>query len=212
MNLFFSLEVSLTTMNTTLPQSFYDRPVLDVARDLLGRRVVRLLDDQRVSGLIVETEAYRGEEDLACHARAGLTPRTAVMYGPPGHTYVYFTYGIHWMLNCVTGPKGFPAAVLIRAIVPQEGLDVIAANRAGRPRQEWCNGPAKLCQAMGIDGSLNGAALWNSTSDLWLEEGQPVAETQVKRTPRIGINNTTEPWRSIPWRFVVDEELNLKEK
>ena len=196
-------------MNTTvLPQTFYDRPVLDVARDLLGKRVVRLLDGQRVSGLIVEAEAYRGEEDLACHARAGLTLRTAVMYGPPGHAYVYFTYGMHWMLNCVTGPEGFPAAVLVRAIVPQEGLDVIAANRAGRPQREWCNGPAKLCQALHIDGRLNGAGLWHSASQLWLEEGQPVVEAQITHTPRIGIHNTPEPWRSIPWRFVTNEEFD----
>ncbi len=199
-------------MDTTLPQSFYDRPVLHVARDLLGRRLVRLLNGQRVSGRIVETEAYRGEEDLACHARAGRTPRTAIMYGAPGHAYVYFTYGMHWMLNCVTGPEGFPAAVLIRAIVPQEGLDVIAAHRAGRPRREWCNGPAKLCQALNIDGRLNGAALWNVGSEIWLEAGQPVTEEQVRCTPRIGIHNTPEPWRSIPWRFVVAEQLNLKEK
>ena len=198
-------------MNTILPQTFYDRPVLDVARDLLGRRVVRLLDSrQRVSGLIVEVEAYRGEKDLACHARAGRTPRTAVMYGPPAHAYVYFTYGMHWMLNCVTGPEGFPAAVLIRAIVPQEGLDVIAANRADRPRREWCNGPAKLCQGLSIDGSLNGVALWNPAGGLWLEEGQPVAKAQITHTPRIGINNTPEPWRSIPWRFIVNDDLKEK--
>ena len=190
-----------------LPQSFYDRPVLDVARNLLGQRVLRLLDDQRVSGLIVETEAYRGEEDLACHARAGRTPRTAVMYGPPGHAYVYFTYGMHWMLNCVTGPEGFPAAVLIRAIISQEGLEVIAANRAGRPPREWCNGPAKLCQALAIDGKLNNITLYDPAGDLWLEEGQPVDDKHVQNTPRIGINNTPEPWCSIPWRFVVDEHF-----
>ena len=200
-------------MNTIiLPQSFYNRPVLDVARDLLGRRVVRLLDDQRVSGLIVETEAYRGEEDLACHARAGLTPRTAVMYGPAGHAYVYFTYGMHWMLNCVTGPENFSAAVLIRAILPQEGLETIAINRAGRPRREWCNGPAKLCQALAIDGEHNNITLNNPDGNLWLEEGQPVEDMHVQNTPRIGINNTPEPWRSIPWRFVVNEKLFLKEK
>ena len=189
----------------TLPQAFYDRPVLDVARDLLGRRVVRLLEGQRVSGLIVEAEAYRGEEDLACHARAGRTPRTAVMYGPAGKAYVYFTYGMHWMLNCVTGPEGFPAAVLIRAILPLEGLEIIAANRSGRPQREWCNGPAKLCQALNIDGAQNDLTLYDPASDLWLEAGCPVADEHVHSTPRIGINNTPEPWRSIPWRFLADE-------
>ncbi|MCD4671576.1 MAG: DNA-3-methyladenine glycosylase [Anaerolineaceae bacterium] len=182
--------------------------MLDVAHDLLGRRLVRLLDGQRISGLIVETEAYRGEEDLACHARAGRTPRTAVMYGPPGQAYVYFTYGMHWLLNCVTGPEGFPAAVLIRAILPQEGLEVIAARRAGRPRRAWCNGPAKLCQALSIDGSHNDSPLWDSTGALWLEKGQPITEEQIKYTPRIGIDRVPEPWRSIPWRFVMNGTLN----
>jgi DNA-3-methyladenine glycosylase len=212
-NSLFSV-VLLTPMNESLlPQSFYDRPVLDVARDLLGQRVVRLLNGQRVSGLIVEAEAYRGEEDQACHARAGRTPRTAVMYGPPGHAYVYFTYGMHWMLNCVTGPEGFPAAVLIRAIVPQEGLEIITTNRAGRLQRDWCNGPAKLCQALGIDGEHNNLTLYDSAGDLWFEEGQPVANKYVHTTPRIGINNAPEPWHSIPWRFVVDEAaFTLKEK
>jgi DNA-3-methyladenine glycosylase len=187
-----------------LPASFYNRPVLDVSRDLLGCRLVRQINGQRVSGLIVETEAYRGEEDLACHARAGRTPRTAVMYGPPGQAYVYFTYGMHWLLNCVTGPEDFPAAVLIRAILPEEGLEVISANRAGRLPRDWCNGPAKLCQALAIDGQHNGLPLWDNAGGLWLEEGRPVAQEQVQRTPRIGIQRVPEPWRSIPWRFVVE--------
>ena len=101
-----------------LPRDFYDRPTLTVARDLMGARLVRILDGVKLVGLITETEAYISEKDLACHARAGRTARTAVMYGEPGHAYVYFTYGNHWMLNVVTERKGFPAAVLIRAIQP----------------------------------------------------------------------------------------------
>jgi DNA-3-methyladenine glycosylase len=194
-------------LETILPAAFYDRPVLDVARDLLGRRLVRCINGQRVGGLIVECEAYRGEEDLACHARAGRTPRTAVMYGPPGQAYVYFTYGMHWMLNCVTGPQGFPAAVLIRAIQPREGLQQIAARRAGRPLRDWCNGPAKLCQALDIDGQHNGLPLWQDSGGLWLESGQPVPDDQVRCTPRIGIPRVPEPWRSMPWRFVLDGVL-----
>jgi DNA-3-methyladenine glycosylase len=194
-------------LETILPAAFYDRPVLDVARDLLGRRLVRCINGQRVGGLVVECEAYRGEEDLACHARAGRTPRTAVMYGPPGQAYVYFTYGMHWMLNCVTGPQGFPAAVLIRAIQPREGLQQIAARRAGRPLRDWCNGPAKLCQALDIDGQHNGLPLWQDSGGLWLESGQPVPDGQVRCTPRIGIPRVPEPWRSMPWRFVLDGVL-----
>ena len=139
-------------MTQILQPSFFDRDVVSAARDLLGTRLVRLLDGVRLSGVIVEAEAYRGEDDLACHARAGRTPRTQVMYGPPGRAYVYFTYGMHWMLNCVAGPENFPAAVLVRAVLPQEGLEVIAARRAGRPRAIWCDGPGKLTLALGIDG------------------------------------------------------------
>jgi DNA-3-methyladenine glycosylase len=129
------------------------------------------------------------------------------MYGPPGQAYVYFTYGMHWMLNCVTGPQGFPAAVLIRAIQPREGLQQIAARRAGRPLRDWCNGPAKLCQALDIDGQHNGLPLWQDSGGLWLESGQPVPDGQVRCTPRIGIPRVPEPWRSMPWRFVLDGVL-----
>ena len=114
-----------------LPRTFFDRPALSVARDLLGRRLVRVEDDRRLSGLIIETEAYSGEEDLGCHCRAGRTPRTQVIYGAPGHAYIYFTYGMHWCLNFVVEKEGFPAAILIRAIEPAEGIETIAARRAG---------------------------------------------------------------------------------
>ncbi len=115
-----------------LPVSFYDRDALTVARALLGMRLVRVEEGQRIGGIITETEAYRGMEDLGCHAHSGKTKRNAVMFGPSGRAYVYFTYGMHWCLNFVTGSDGFPAAVLIRAVEPLEGLELIAARRAGR--------------------------------------------------------------------------------
>ncbi len=166
-------------------------------------RLVRLLDGQRVGGIIVETEAYRGEEDLACHARHGLTPRTAVMYGPPGRAYVYFTYGMHWMLNCVASPAGYPAAVLLRAIRPLEGLDMIASRRAGRPAAIWTDGPGKLTQALEIDGKLNGVDLTSMEGFLWIEAGKPIPDEQVKIGPRVGLGGTPEPWLSLPWRFII---------
>ena len=186
-----------------LPESFYERPVLDVARDLLGMQLVRILDGKRLSGTIVETEAYRGEEDLACHAHAGRTPRTAVMYGPPGRAYVYFTYGMHWMLNCVAGSEGYPSAVLLRAILPLEGREIISQRRAGQPEKLWCNGPGKLTQSLGITGSLNGSSLFDSASGLWIETGNPITDDRVTIGPQVGINNVPEPWLSMPWRYLV---------
>jgi DNA-3-methyladenine glycosylase len=167
---------------------------------------------QRIAGIIQEAEAYRGEEDLACHARAGLTPRTRVMYGPPGRAYVYFTYGMHWLLNCVTGEEGFPAAVLIRAIWPVEGLEWIAPRRAGRPQGQWTDGPGKICQALNIDGTLNGADLCSAEAGLYLEAGEPVPDSAVAATPRIGLNTVPEPWKSLPWRFFVRSELYSPQK
>ncbi len=189
-----------------LPASFYDRPVLQVTRGLLGMRLVRWGGGQRLSGLIVEAEAYDGETDLASHAHHGRTPRTDVMYGLPGRAYIYFTYGMHWCLNCVAGPEGYPAAVLLRAIQPQEGLEAIASRRGGRPPAEWCNGPAKLTQALAIDGRLNGADMTNPQAGLWIEAGQPVDDDQVLAGPRVGIQSVPEPWLSKPWRFRVKEE------
>jgi DNA-3-methyladenine glycosylase len=189
-------------MEECLPVSFYSREVVTVARELLGMRLVRCFEEQRLVGYIIETEAYNGEEDLACHARSGLTPRTAIMYGPPGRAYVYFTYGMHWCLNCVTGPEGFPAAVLVRALFPIEGVDQIALRRSNRPRSEWCNGPGKLTQALAIDGSMNGVDLCDPQGELWIESGRWIPDAEVIAGPRVGINRVAEPWRSIPWRFL----------
>ena len=187
-----------------LSRDFYEQEVTLVARHLLGKRLVRSLDGQRLSGIIVETEAYRGEEDLACHAKSGRTPRTAVMYGPAGHAYVYFTYGMHWCLNAVTGAVDYPAAVLIRAIRPEEGLEDLALRRGRFPRSQWCNGPAKLTQALRIDGSLNGVSLCDRNSGLWIETGDEISDKMVKTTPRIGIDSVPEPWKSKPWRFLAE--------
>lgn len=190
-----------TNMNC-LPETFYAAEVTDVARQLLGARLVRNFDGTRLSGIIIETEAYRGEEDLACHARSGKTQRNAVMYGRPGRAYIYFTYGMHWCLNAVCGAEGFPAAVLIRAIHPREGLEVIASRRAGRQPFEWCSGPARLCKALDIDKMLNGVGLCDDESPLWIEQAYALPDQAVVTTPRVGIQSTPEPWRSKPWRFV----------
>jgi len=188
-----------------LPSAFYARPARQVARFLLGKRLVRLLDGQRVAGMIVETEAYcDGEEpDLACHGSANggrPTERNAVMFGPAGLAYVYFTYGLHWLFNVVTGQDGQANAVLIRALEPLEGEEVMAARRR-RLRPEWTDGPAKLTQALAIDGDLNGANLVAPESVVWIEHGPNVSDTVVMSGPRVGIDNVPEPWRSVPWRY-----------
>jgi DNA-3-methyladenine glycosylase len=187
--------------NNRLPRSFFARPTLQVVRELLGARLVRLYRGERIAGTIVEVEAYIGEQDLGCHAKAGLTPRTRVMFGPPGHAYVYFTYGMHWMLNFVTEAEGHPAAVLLRGIQPSEGLDFIAARRDGQPASRWTDGPAKICQALAITGDLNGADLCAPEAVLFVESGEVIPDSSVTTGPRVGLNSVPEPWRSIPWRY-----------
>jgi DNA-3-methyladenine glycosylase len=187
-------------VSSPLPRDFYNRSTLTVARDLIGTRLVRILDDIKLVGLITETEAYIGEEDLACHAKAGRTPRTQVMYGPPGHAYVYFTYGNHWMLNAVTEREDFPAAVLIRAIQPIEGVEIMSARRNGRDTF----GPGKLTQAMGITKSENTVDLTVANDSLWIEAGISVPDKNVTIGARVGLNTVPEPWLSKPWRFLVN--------
>ncbi len=183
-----------------LPPSFYNRATLTVARELLGARLVRVLDGVKLVGLISETEAYFGFDDLASHAKAGRTIRTAPMFGPPGRAYIYFTYGNHWMLNAVTEKEGFPAAVLIRAIQPIEGIEVMLERRQGRDTL----GPGKLTQALGITKSENNADLTEANSSLWIEAGQVIPNKSVTIGPRVGLNKTPEPWLSKPWRFLVN--------
>jgi DNA-3-methyladenine glycosylase len=186
-------------------REFYSRNTLEVARQMLGKCLVRIDNDRRLAGLIVECEAYQGEIDQGCHARAGLTPRTRVMFGPPGHAYVYFTYGMHWMLNFVTEPEGYPAAVLLRAVWATEGVEVIARRRQGQPRPRWTDGPAKVCQAFDIDKRFNGTDLCAIDSPLFLENGLEVPEESVTKGPRVGLNSVPEPWKSKPWRIRIKE-------
>ncbi len=184
-----------------LTQDFFQRPTLDVARDLLGRTLVRALDGQRLAGRISEVEAYIGEDDLASHAACGLTPRNRPMYGPGGLAYVYLIYGMHHCLNAVTEEEGFPAAVLIRAIEPLEGAAVMQARRGGRPLRDLTNGPAKLCQALVIDRRLNSHDLTAGVG-LWLEAGEPPPASAIVATPRINVGGDQRA-RTVPWRFVL---------
>lgn len=190
-----------------LPRAFFARRTLTVARQLLGQRLIRLEQDgSRTAGLILETEAYVGTEDLGCHAKAGRTARNQAMWGPPGHAYVYFTYGMHWMLNFVTEEDGFPAAVLIRAVLPTEGHARIRRRRRGQPAGHWTDGPAKLCSALGIDQRLNGHDLCSPSAHLFLEARPAIADDFVTIGLRVGLTNVPEPWKSKPWRFLIRPE------
>ncbi|MBN1179205.1 MAG: DNA-3-methyladenine glycosylase [Anaerolineae bacterium] len=185
-----------------LPRAFFARPTLAVARDLLGQRLVRVLDGARISGRIVEAEAYVGEGDRACHARSGRTVRNAAMYGPPGHAYVYLIYGMHYCLNLVTEEEGFPAAVLIRALQPLEGRALMQAHRAGRPEREWANGPGKLCRALAIDRTFDKADLCAPDARLFVEADAAIPDGAVATGPRVGVTGD-DAAVSAPWRFTV---------
>ena len=185
-------------VGATLPKSFYDRPTEQVARDLLGAVLEHRTPEGVASGRIVETEAYIGEHDLACHAAAGKTIRTAPLYGPPGIAYVYFIYGMYWCFNAVTRREGEPSAVLVRALEPVSGIELM---RARRPRArndiELTNGPGKLCLALGIGQNENLADLRRSS--LVIRAAARVADDDVVITPRIGITKCAD-W---PLRYLV---------
>jgi DNA-3-methyladenine glycosylase len=164
--------------------------------------LVRRLGVQRLSGRIVEVEAYIGEDDTACHASRGRTPRNAVMFGPPGFAYVYFTYGMHWMLNAVCEAKGFPAAVLIRALEPLEGIEAMQGFRGARRGADLTSGPARLCQALAVRRKLNGADLVRG-QDLFIEDGPAVGDEEVERARRVGIAYAAGKDRAAPWRLFI---------
>ena len=178
--------------------------VVSTARHLLGTLLVRDDGDERLVARIVETEAYAGPEDRASHARAGRTARTAVMFGPPGHAYVYLVYGLHHCLNVVCGPDGEAAAVLIRAVAPLSGLAGMRERRgrSAGPDERLAAGPARTCQALGIDRQLDGLDLVTDER-LWLarDPAGPPDAADIVSGPRIGVDYADPEWSARPWRF-----------
>jgi DNA-3-methyladenine glycosylase len=182
-----------------LPRSFYDRPVLAVARACIGKVLVHRRADGITAGRIVESEAYRGPEDLAAHSAGGRrTRRTEAMFGPPGHAYMFLLYGMHWAFNVVVGAEGTPHAVLIRAVEPTLGRDLMAARR-GVPASSVLvsNGPGKLCAALGLDRSVYGRDLCGD--ELFLTDTED-ARGPIGRSARINVDYAGE-WAKRPWRF-----------
>jgi DNA-3-methyladenine glycosylase len=187
--------------NAALPPAFYDRPTEHVARDLLGMVLECHSPDGVTSGRIVETEAYIGEHDLACHAAAGRTARTEPLYGAPGIAYVYFIYGMYWCFNAVTRGVDEPSAVLVRALEPLNGIDLMRMRRGARVRRDadLTNGPGKLCQALGITKLHNLHPL--QKPPLLIRYGAPLPRQAVTVTPRIGISQSAD-W---PLRWLVTD-------
>lgn len=174
-----------------LTQQFYQQNTLDVARQLLGKTVVREIGNHFLTAKIVETEAYAGFDDKASHAHSGKTPRCNVMFGPAGFAYVYFTYGMHYLFNVVTEDVNYPSAVLIRAVEPITGLEIIKEHRKNRTYHELTSGPAKFTKAFGIDKNFNGLDL-TSGKVMWIEGGEEVQDDGIKITPRIGVSYAEE--------------------
>ena len=181
-----------------LPRHFYARHALEVATELLNK--VLVAPDGR-AGRIVEVEAYRGADDPGSHGFRGMTKRNATMFGPPGHLYVYFTYGMHWCANVVAETDGVAAAVLLRALTPLEGLDAMyeARGPAARRDRDLCSGPAKLTQALGIDGDLDGADLVTADRGVTIVDDAEPPPPSPAATTRIGLTNGAD----LPWRFYV---------
>lgn len=183
-----------------LPASFYARPTPQVARSLLGHVLISGVGGRRVAGRIVETEAYVGPDDPACHGyRARKTQRNASLFGPPGTAYVYFTYGMHWCLNAVTERDGFPAAVLIRALEPIAGVATMRRRRGGVPDRHLCAGPARLCEALAVTGRNDGAPLQRGL--LRIVRGRSRQHFAIDVTPRVGISRAVD-W---PLRFLIKD-------
>lgn len=184
-----------------LPRSFYEPSVVAVARACIGKLLVRRTREGLVGGRIVETEAYRGPEDLAAHSRRGLrTARTEAMYGPPGHAYVYLLYGTSWALNFVCGAVDRPHAVLVRAVEPVLGLDLMARRRGmAATDRALTNGPGKLCAALAVDKSAYGTDLCAAGGELFLAECD-LPTGPVGKSARIHIDYAGE-WVDKPWRF-----------
>jgi DNA-3-methyladenine glycosylase len=200
------------TRNKKLPREFYTRTnVATVARELLGKLlVVPAANGQRVSGRIVEVEAYRGPQDRAAHSYGGRrTKRTETMYGIGGTAYVFFVYGMYYQFNVVTNEREAPQAILIRALEPVEGIDLMRKRRHGQPDHNLTNGPGKLCIALGIDRKLDAADLLGN--EVWLEGVEKIARACIVSGPRIGIDYAAE-WKDKPWRFWIRDNPFVSRK
>lgn len=185
-----------------LDQSFYRMEALQMAPLLLGKRLVHICGGQRISGRIVETEAYAGVTDKACHAYGGRrTSRTETLYRIGGTSYVYFVYGCHFLFNVVAAGENNPQAVLIRALEPLEGISHMRMRRGEKmPYELLCAGPGRLCSALAITGEQNGLALWGE--ELFLEEGDPPAEIKITAGPRVGVEYAGQD-ATLPYRFAL---------
>ncbi|MBA3619635.1 MAG: DNA-3-methyladenine glycosylase [Acidothermales bacterium] len=214
----------LDTAGEVVPRAFFDRPVLTVAPDLLGRVIAHTTREGVAAVRLTEVEAYDGERDPGSHAYRGPTPRNAVMFGPPGHLYVYFTYGMHWCANAVCGPSGSASAVLLRAGEVVEGMDVARRRREERRQRqsrgpvveagvrrpvadhELARGPARLTTALGLDGTYNGADVCVAAAPLCLRAGWPPTPGEARSGPRTGVGG---PGAALPWRFFLDGERSV---
>ncbi|MEJ2633731.1 MAG: DNA-3-methyladenine glycosylase [Calditrichia bacterium] len=189
-----------------LATEFYSRPTRLVARDLLGKVLIRCVNNEFLGGMIVETEAYLGEADAASHAARGITPRNRVMYGPPGTAYIYFIYGMYNCLNFVTEPEGHPAAVLIRALEPLFGIQMMQKLRAVASVRQLTSGPGKLCQALAINRTLNNEDL--TGENLFVVHGAKISPKQIEKSARLGIKVATE----FHWRYYIKDNPHVSGK
>ncbi len=190
-----------------LKRGFFIRPTIIVSKALLGKFLIHEYRGQILSGMIVETEAYIGEKDKAAHSYGGRrTIRNEVEYGPGGYVYIYLVYGLHHQLNFVTAGTDQPECVLIRALEPAEGIEVMKNNRKTGKLSNLTNGPGKLCQALALDRSLNGHDLTAKGSDFYIEDrGVKISPKRIKKGPRIGIDYAGPYWSRVHWRFWIKD-------
>jgi DNA-3-methyladenine glycosylase len=192
-----------------LDRAWFDRPAAALATDLLGARLVHASPEGTVGGRIVEVEAYQGPEDLAAHSSRGRTARNAVMFGPPGHLYVYLIYGLHHCLNIVAGHGAKPEAVLIRALAIDDGIGLAQARRGDRvPDRRLASGPGNVGQALGVDRGLNGADLLSGP--IWLEP-RDGSRPHITRGPRIGVQYAGR-WAALPLRFWISDDPHVSRR
>lgn len=187
-----------------LPKKYYQQSTIKVAQQLLGSFLIRKIDNRKLIGKIVETEAYIGLNDKACHASCGMTKRNKVMFGPAGFWYVYIIYGIFNCLNIVTEKENHPSAVLIRGLEPVKGIDLMKKNRSKEELKDLCSGPGKLCQALKIDRSLNNSRAFGNNCRLWIENGEIIKPSQIVAAKRIGVDYAGQ-WAEKKWRFYIKD-------